>query len=258
MFDKDYKTIAHKIVSFIQKTVRDAGFGKVVIASSGGVDSSTIAYLTVAALEKENVFVVHMPYGDLHPKGFEDVQLVTKALKTPQENVIRIDITRAVDEIISSNTTVDKVGRGNIMARVRMIYLYDLAKKYRTLVCGTENKTEYLLGYFTRFGDEASDLEPLRGLYKTQVMGLARYLNIPRQIIARKPTAGLWEGQTDEGEFGFSYEKADQILHLTYDEKCATDEIIKHGFSKDAVDKVLNRARQNAFKHDVPHVLEKN
>ncbi|MBI2190192.1 MAG: NAD(+) synthase, partial [Candidatus Levybacteria bacterium] len=113
----------------------------------------------------------------------------------------------------------DSIRLGNIMARVRMILLYDLAKKHQALVCGTENRSEYHLGYFTRFGDEASDFEPIRHLYKTQVYQLASYLGVPKTVIDKKPTAGLWAEQTDEGEFGFSYKEADPVLYLYFDKK---------------------------------------
>ncbi len=141
------------------------------------------------------------------------------------------------------------------MVRMRMILLYDLSKKYNALVLGTENKTEHLLGYFTRFGDEASDIEPLQNLYKTQVKQLASYLGVPEEIIKKPPTAGMWQGQTDEGEFGFTYEEADQILSLWHDKKADREVIIKAGFSPDTVDKVIKRVTDNSFKHNLPYTL---
>jgi NAD+ synthase len=147
---------------------------------------------------------------------------------------------------------MDNIRKGNLMARARMMILYDNAKKRKALVMGTENKSEYLLGYFTRFGDEASDIEPLRNLFKTQMYDLAKYLGVPEVILTKKPTAGLWEGQTDEGEFGFTYKEADEILSLSFDEKKSVDEIVAAGFSKDIVDRVLSRVRGNDFKHRLP------
>src|SRR5258708_26883046 len=114
---------------------------------------------------------------------------------------------------------------------MRMIILYDLAKKYKALVCGTENKSENLLGYFTRFGDQASDIEPIEHLYKTQVYQLAKYLNLPDAIITQQPSAGLWQGQTDEGQFGFTYEEADQVLFLHFEKKLVVEIIEKLGFT---------------------------
>ena len=139
------------------------------------------------------------------------------------------------------------------MARVRMIILFDLAKKYGSLVCGTENKSEKLLGYFTRFGDSASDIEPLSHLYKTQVYQLAKYLKVPEKIINQVPTAGLWTGQTDEDEFGFTYQEADQVLHQYFDKKKSAGQIKKLGFKN--TDKIIKRIVDNQFKFQTPYSL---
>jgi NAD+ synthase len=135
---------------------------------------------------------------------------------------------------------------------MRMIYVFDQAKKRKALVVGTENKTEHYLGYFTRFGDEASDVEPLRELYKTQVYEVAENLQIPERLRVKAPTAGLWEGQTDEGEFGFTYADADKILSLMIDEKKSREEIIKSFRKENVVEAVLKRVKQNEFKHHLP------
>ena len=128
-----------------------------------------------------------------------------------------------------------------------------LAKQLNCLVLGTENKTEYLLGYFTRFGDEASDIEPIQHLYKTQVYELAKYLKVPEEIIKATPSAGLWSGQTDEGEFGFSYQEADPVLYLYFEKKQTVEEIKKLGCKK--AQKIIDFALQNSFKHEVPYTL---
>jgi NAD+ synthase len=134
-----------------------------------------------------------------------------------------------------------------------MTILYDLARKHNALVCGTENKSEKLLGYFTRFGDEASDFEPIQHLYKTQVYQLAKYLNVPKEIVDSPPTAGLWEGQTDEKDFGFSYKEADIVLYLYFEKKNSLSEIISRGFPN--ANKIIDRARKNAFKHHLPYTI---
>ena len=131
--------------------------------------------------------------------------------------------------------------------------LADNAKKLNALVCGTENRTEHLLGYFTRFGDEASDIEPIQHIYKMHIFELGEYLRIPNNIIDVKPTAGLWEGQTDEGEFGFSYTEADEALSKFYDEKKTVEEIEKEGLRN--AGKVIEFAKKNGFKHEVPYTL---
>ena len=148
---------------------------------------------------------------------------------------------------------VERVRLGNIMARVRMIILYDLSKKHNALVCGTENKSEYLLGYFTRFGDAASDFEPIQHLYKTQVYQLASSLGVPKNIIKKTPTAGLWHGQTDEGEFGFSYKEADEVLFYYYDKKLKLEEIKNKGFKN--AEKIIKFSLKNSYKHHAPYTL---
>ena len=137
------------------------------------------------------------------------------------------------------------------MARIRMIFLYDLAKKHNALVCGTENKSEFYLGYFTRFGDEASDFEPIRHLYKTQIYQLADYLNLPKKIVSQSPTAGLWIGQTDEKDFGFSYQEADMVLNLYLDQKKSLEEITSKNFPHGK--KIIARVSKNSFKHLSPY-----
>src|SRR6185437_16551779 len=127
-------------------------------------------------------------------------------------------------------TDENKIRIGNIAARMRMIILFDLAKKHKALVCGTENKSENLLGYFTRFGDQASDIEPIEHLYKTQIIQLAKHLGLPEDVITQAPSAGLWKGQTDEGQFGFTYEEADIVLYLFLEKNVSIGEIEKRGY----------------------------
>lgn len=245
-----------RIIKFIKSTVKQAGFEKVVIGLSGGIDSSTVLALSVKALGRNNIFGVMLPYNDWQKRAIEDVFKLADDLKIPRENILNINIKPLVDPIISEAKVTEDLRKGNIMVRMRMIILYDLAKKYKALVMGTENKTEYLLGYFTRFGDEASDIEPLRQLYKSQIYQLARYLKLPEKIIQNVPTAGMWPGQTDEGEFGFTYKEADQILFLHIDKGLSEIEIIKRGYNKEVVRKVLGRMKENEFKHRLPYTLK--
>ncbi|MFZ5845604.1 MAG: NAD+ synthase, partial [Patescibacteria group bacterium] len=258
MLTIDPAKTAEQLVKFLQDSFQAAGFTRAVIATSGGVDSSTSLTLAVRALGKENVFPLLLPYGQLNPPGVTDARAVISWLQIPESNVTQIDIASLADPILALVKEMDQVRRGNIMARVRMIVLFDQAKKRQALVVGAENKSEYLLGYFTRFGDEASDIEPLRHFYKTQVYVLAKYLGVPEQILSKKPTAGLWEGQTDEGEFGFTYAEADQILHLLYDEKKSVEEVVAAGFSQATVAKVKAWVDKNSFKHHLPLTPEQN
>lgn len=243
----------NSLVDFLKTSFAAAGFGRAVIAMSGGVDSSTSAALAARALGGENVYPLLLPYGNLTPMG--DAREVATTIGIPKENVTVVDIAPFVDPMIFLDPAMDSIRRGNIMARVRMILLYDHAKKRNALVVGTENKTEHLLGYFTRFGDSASDVEPLRGLYKTQVRALARELGIPDRIITKAPTAGLWEGQTDAEELGFSYEDADAILSMIVDERRSIDEVVAKGYDRATVERVIKRMKDNDFKHRLPIVV---
>ena len=254
--DIDYQKKIEEIEAWIKKTVGEAGFKKVVIALSGGIDSALACSLAVKSLGPDQVFPLLLPYGNLNLEGTKDAQLLCDFLKIDKNNIKISDIKPAVEEIIKFEASISEIRKGNIMARVRMIYLFDLAKKNDALVIGTENKTEHYLGYFTRFGDSASDLEPIINLYKTQVWEMAKYLNLPKKIIEKTPTAGLWLGQSDENELGFSYKDADQILNLYFDEKMRIDQIMKNGFKKELIEKVLDRVKQNEFKQKLPFLSQ--
>jgi NAD+ synthase len=248
----DPKTVSEQLIVFLKQPFDAAGFADAVIGLSGGVDSAVSCILAVRALGVDHVYPLLLPYGILSTQATLDAMSVIEILKISPTHVVRVDIKPMLDPITAKEFGMDNIRKGNLMARARMIILFDHAKKRNALVVGTENKSEYLLGYFTRFGDEASDIEPLRNLYKTQVYEIAKYLAVPQAIIAKKPTAGLWEGQTDEGEFGFTYKDADEILSLSFDEKKSADEIVAAGFSKDIVDKVLAHVRANDFKQRLP------
>lgn len=273
-FDIDPKKETEKIIHFIRKTVKRTGFERVVVAVSGGIDSSTVLALCVLALGRKNVLVLKLPCGKLNKKLNKDTDLITQNFDLPIENVIEIDIRLAVEQIQSLDKTLlvenqkseskiseDLIRKGNIMARTRMIFLYDIAKKLNALVCGTENKSEYLLGYFTRFGDEASDLEPIRHLYKTEVKKLAKYLNIPEKIFNKKPTAGLWNGQSDEQEMGFAYGDADRTLFLRFNQgldwRAIKTKIRKNklGIKDDVYCRIKEWVEKNWFKKETPYSL---
>jgi len=243
-----------RIMEFLKNTFHRAGFSQAVIAVSGGIDSAVSLALTVAALGKENVYPLLLPYGALNTQGVLDAMELITVLQIPLFHVVRIDIKQVVDAVVGKDAlNMDNTRKGNVMARVRMIYLFDQAKKRNALVVGTENKSEELLGYFTRFGDSASDIEPMSHLYKTQVIELAQHLSVPQSIINKPPSAGLWPEQTDEADFGFSYKDADQILALLYDEKKSAEEIVASGFNKELVEKIQVRVSKNSFKHVVPY-----
>lgn len=228
-----------RITEFIQNTLNKTGFNKIVIGLSGGVDSATSLLLLKKAAEPNNIIAVNLPYFDAHEN-------ILEANKT-------INIKDMVDDFKKKLKVNHDIRLGNIMARVRMTVLYDFAKKNKALVCGTENKSEYLLGYFTRFGDEASDFEPIRHLYKTQIYELAKYLKMPQKIIDKKPSAGLWSGQNDELELGFTYKQADPVLYLYFEKKLTVGEIEAQGCAK--AKQIIETALKNKFKHEVPYHL---
>ena len=239
MLNLNSQQTAKKIEEFIKNTLKSQGFKRVVVGVSGGIDSATALALATKALGAQNVHVISMPYGNNGKQG----------------TVSSIDIKPIVDSFnkpTRSNPASSKLRLGNIMARVRMIILYDYAKGHNALVCGTENRSEYFLGYYTRFGDEASDLEPLIGLYKTQVRELAKYLKVSKTILNAQPTADLWEGQTDEKELGFSYTQADPIIYLYCDKNLSASKIVAEGYDLELVKKVINRVGQASFKHLLP------
>ena len=245
------KKETEKIVLFIKTVLKKQGFKNVVIGLSGGIDSAVSLSLLVKAIKPGNIFVVHLYY---FKSQISFLNSFLKKINIPQKNIYNVPIKNAVDQIqkmtgIKKPSKDYKIRLGNIMARVRMIALYDLAKKHECLVCGTENKSELNLGYFTRFGDEASDFEPIHHLYKTQVYRLAEYLNVPKEIINQIPTAGLWENQTDEKDFGFSYKEADRVLDLYLKNK----KILKtFPNSKE----IIARIEKNSFKHNLPYLVK--
>jgi NAD+ synthase len=244
------------IVDFLQNTFDTQAKTIAVTAVSGGIDSALSLTLLAHTLSPEHIFPVMLPYGD---QSVTDSQAMIEFAGIPQQNWITINIKPMVDLMVEMQTIPpdDRVRLGNIMARVRMMFVYDIAKQKNALVCGTENKSEKHLGYFTRFGDEASDIEPIQHLYKTQVRQLAQYLELPTHIQTKAPSAGLWENQTDELELGFSYEVADQVLVQLVDEGRAPADITVEGVSPNTIQKVLEQVEHNAFKHEVPYILEK-
>lgn len=251
MLTIDQVSEKQKITSFLKNKFQEQKINKAIIGLSGGIDSMVSFYLLKEVLSPENIIVAHLYYFDSQFSQLENVLIDSKIPKT---NTYHLSIKESVDSIIKlEEIDGDKVRIGNIAARIRMIILFDLAKKNQALVCGTENKTENLLGYFTRFGDQASDIEPIAHLYKTQVRQLAKELKIPDQFIRNSPTAGLWSGQTDEGDFGFTYEEADQVLHQHLEKNKTLEELEKLGFKN--TKKILDYYQNNLFKHKVPYEL---
>ncbi len=231
--------------AFIAETVSAAGAEGVVIGLSGGIDSAVAAALAVQGLGNGRVQGVAMPHRSSNPASLADAEAVAAALDIPLE--IRA-IAGMVDPFLADIPQENLLRRGNVMARCRMIVLYDISARDRTLVLGTGNRTETLLGYSTLHGDAACGLNPLGDLYKAEVRSLARHFDLPPAVLEKAPSADLWADQTDEGELGFTYEEADQILHAMIDDGLGDRQLAALGFPSDLVAAVRSRVRAQAFK----------
>lgn len=241
------------IVRFLREETGKFGFNKLVLGLSGGVDSSLVAYLSIEALGKENVFPYFLPYKSTDPQSEIDALFMAETLGL---SLRKIDITPMIDAYFELEPEADKVRRGNKMARERMAILFDQAMAHSAMVVGSSNKTELLLGYSTWYGDMACSLMPIGDLYKTQIWQMAKDLGFPPQIVKKVPTADLWPGQTDEGELGFQYLLADQILYLLVDERLSPAEVEKKGFSGDLIERIVKRVERYQFKRRMPPICK--
>jgi len=234
------------LADFLRDGVEQAGAAGVVAGLSGGVDSALAAALAVRALGTARVHAFFLPYRESNPQSQVDAEAVAAKLGLTLRT---IDLTPQIDAYFdATEPDADRVRRGNKMARERMAILFDQAKKLGCLVLGTSNKTEILLGYSTVFGDNASSLNPNGDLHKQQVWQLAGHLGIPAQVIEKAPSADLWPGQTSEGELGFDYRIADEVLYLMFELGLLPDEIVERGYPPAIVDEIVCRERQNRFK----------
>jgi len=249
----DCEFVADFCAKFIKDFIKNAGVNGVVLGLSGGVDSAVVAALSVRALGKDKVVGAILPYKTSSPDSKKDALSYADKLGI---KTVEFDITPLVDSHFARIKNPDKVRIGNFAARMRMAILFDLSKQFGSVVAGTGNKTERLLGYFTLYGDSACALLPIGDLYKTQVWQLARYLKVPKKIIAKIPTADLWKGQTDEGEMGISYKEADSILYNLVDCGKTPDEVVKSGFERAQVERVIRLMRNSEFKRRPPAICE--
>jgi NAD+ synthetase len=239
------------LVSFLKdEVVTRRGFKKGIVGISGGVDSSLTAFLAAEALGRENVIGVRMPYRTSNPESLEHARLVIDKLGIESQTV---DISDAVDAYARSVGGADPARMGNVMARERMIVLFDLSAKYNALPLGTGNKSERLLGYFTWHADDAPPVNPLGDLFKSQIWALARHVGVPEVIVTKPATADLIQGQTDEGDFGISYGKADRILYYLL-RGFRAEEIAAYGFTPGEVELVRKRLESSHWKRRLPTV----
>ena len=245
--------VKQKLIRFIRNQIKNAGFAKVVVGLSGGLDSSLVVYLSCLAVGKEDVFALILPYKTTSSESLNHAKLIARKY---QVKTRFIDITTQIDTYFKDFPDADKIRRGNKMARERMSILYDQSKELNALVVGTSNKSELLLGYGTIYGDVACAFNPLGSLYKTQVCQLAKDLGLPAQIVQKTPTAGLWPGQSDEKELGLTYAQADRLLYYLVDKKFSDRKLAGLGFRKNLIQKVKSRIADNAFKLHTPLIAK--
>ena len=238
--------VAELLQSFLREEVGSAGLKRAVVGLSGGVDSAVVAALSARALGPENVLAVLLPYRLSSPRSSTDAELVGRHLGLTMK---RIEISSMADSYLEAERVEDRKRRGNVLARCRMIVLYDQSVEWRGLVIGTSNKSEILLGYSTQWGDGAYALNPLGDLYKHQVYQLARFLELPAEVI-------LFEGQTDEGELGFTYAEADRLLYRLVDRRYSEAELVAEGFAREFVRRVSAMVMTTQFKRVPPPIAK--
>jgi NAD+ synthase len=241
------------LLKFMKDQTANAGFANAVIGISGGVDSAVSAALAAEALGPEHVLGIMMPYRTSNPKSAEDAKLVIQKTGIRSELV---DISGMVDGYCTENKITDPLRRGNVMARMRMVVLYDLSAREKALVIGTSNKTEILVGYGTQHGDLASAINPLGDLYKSQIWQLAEALGVPKPVIEKAPSADLWEGQTDEQEMDITYAKLDALLYEMIDERRSEEELVQMGFDAALIKNIRGKVRRNQFKRRPPVIAK--
>jgi NAD+ synthase len=241
------------LVSSIRDSIYKNGFKNAIVGVSGGLDSAVVLALCKKALGPRHTFALLLPYRISAPESLDHGKTVCAKFKVPYEI---IDISPSVDAFFERFPAENRLQIGNKCARERMSVLYDFSVRKKALVAGTSNKSEILVGYSTQFGDSAAAFLPIGDLYKTQVFELARYLGIPGEIIAKKPSADLWPGQTDEGEIGISYNDLDIILHLMVDKRWDEGEIIEHGYPLTLIRRIKKMIVNSQFKRTMPPVIK--
>ena len=249
----DYAIVEDILKAFLLNEIRKFGFNSIVLGLSGGIDSAVVCELAVRALGPDNVLALKMPYASSSPDSLEHAELMIRKLGIRAEEV---SITPVVDAFFSTVPSCQLLRRGNIMARTRMVFLYDVSARDGRLVAGTSNKTELLLGYGTMFGDMASAVNPIGDLYKTQIRGLARHLGIPEELIVKAPSADLWEGQSDEDDLGFSYESVDLLLFMMLEKRMDKEAILNEGIPEPFYDRVRKMVVRNQYKRMMPVIAK--
>ncbi|MFW0884421.1 NAD+ synthase [Candidatus Acidulodesulfobacterium sp. H_13] len=256
--EHNFPIIFKHLAYFIKDEVLKTGINKVVLGLSGGIDSAVACYLASAALGKDNVAALLMPYKSSSEASLKDALKVVDELGI---NYYTVDITKQIDDYFLAEKNDTSLGdinvrMGNKMARERMSVLYDYSYRLKSLVLGTSNKSELLLGYGTIYGDMASALNPIGDIYKTQIYRLAKHLRVPESIIKKPPSADLWAEQSDEAELGFSYELADGIMYLLIDKMYKPKVIVSLGYDENLVNKIYRKIKKSQYKRRMPLIAK--
>jgi NAD+ synthase len=244
------------ITDFIRENIEKSGLNGAVVSVSGGIDSAVTLALTVKALGPGRVTALTLPECDITPPcDITDVMQLTGAYDVTCDTVEITPVLECLSRILPKYDPEDRVSTGNLKARTRMIVTYHYANSNRSMVVGSTNRTEWMTGYFTKYGDGGVDLMPLADLYKNQIRQLAKYLDIPGSIITKTPTAGFWPGQSDEEELGVKYDTLDLIL-LGFEIKMP-DEDISVALDEDLsiVRRIRTRTETNRHKRQIPTIL---
>lgn len=255
--EAELETRREHIVEFIEETVEEAGAEGAVVALSGGIDSTTVAHLAVEALGADAVHGLLLPSSANDDADETDAERVATDLGIEYDTIEINPIVDAFVEAAPDHAVEDRMALGNVRVRTRAVLNYFVANAESRVVLGTGNRSEAMTGYFTKYGDQAVDCNPIGNLYKCQVRQLARALGVPEDLVTRTPTAGMWEGQTDEDEMGLGYDDLDAILALHVDgplSKHATTETLD--IEPEAIDRVVELYEESAHKRAMPPAPE--
>ena len=253
----DWQVVKDRIVSELRRYFKENGFEKGVIGLSGGLDSSTTAFLAAEALGSENLHAYIMPTKFTSEESINDALSVVEKIGIPRDNWQMINIEPIVKAVKGTLNIVDRKALGNTIARIRMITLYYKASEKHALVIGTGDKSELLLGYFTKYGDGGVDILPIGDIYKTQLRKFAGFLGVPENIIRKPSSPELWPGHKAEDELGITYEEVDPILYLKFDLGYTDDQIIEElSVEKTIVELVNKRYNANKHKLQMPPIIK--
>lgn len=250
----NYKNIKQQMIDFLKNETSKIGINRVTVGLSGGLDSAVVALLAKEVFQ-DNMSVVLMPSQFSSKESILDAKELCKKFDINYEIV---DISPMVKGYFNNIDDATPLRIGNFSARVRMSVLYDISARDNSLVIGTSNRSEILLGYGTLYGDTACAINPIGQIYKSDLFEFAKYIGVTDTIINKKPSADLWEGQSDEDELGYSYKEMDSVLKLMIDEKLTKEQLLKKDIEEKLIDMLDYRVKSNLFKGKLPTIANIN